>query len=537
MSEKKQFANLAVAGLAVVPAFLGATSAADSSTTSQRPPAAVAEYNPSAQEDKSPAESGVPSSTVPPTIPSEAVQNRPAPIKDESIDIGTISAAPPVTKQEQTIGLPIVRNINLGLERDNNGTLNTGDDGPEPGLPLDELIPDVMPNIVLGSSNGNGGTIGDGWHVDSRRDAQQRVVPQIKYVEGETIETQTRVTDIKKYPIQTPWEVDFQTSPELATELNSAMEDCYAQIEARQRQGYTLTKVEVGGLASGEDNVTKPGDPMANLGEPSKPNQNLANQRGIAGVSTMTEVLESHGISADVLEFIQGQEIEPNPKEIDQILQYASMLGQNPLELLQDYNRARAEGLQPLMDELFVGNRGVVCISSFTKLETTLLPGHTELKVVLVPIVEHGQKRIWRIEVPGEVLLLPLIYIALRSVGLPGVSKRRGGSKKSSPLFPERNPENSQTYDPPFPIRKPKTPPLPELKPAQQPPYRPALPPKEIGKSQEGYHTKPQSNKQPNVHTNFHNSGVAGHRGNSQHQKSRPNKSVGSGKGRRNGSR
>jgi len=410
--------------------------------------------------------------------------------------------------------------VSVGIERDTNGTLNTGENGPEPGVPASELIPDVMPNLVIGSSDHQGGTTGDGWVWNNQKTKQEVAIPVPVQVPGKPVEHVTEVVDETKYPIKTPWEQDFHTSPELARELTAAAQDCYAQIEARQNQGYLLTGVQIGGLASDEDNATKPGDPMAGLGEQSKLNQDLANERGLAGMQTMSEVLQSHGIDPAVLSFIEGQEVQATPQEIEQILQYSKMLGQDPLEAIQDYNRARSAGLQPLMDELFQGNRGIVCIASFTKLEVNLLPGPTETKIMMVPIEVDGKQRIWRIEIPGEVLLLPLIYIALRS--LPG----SGGSNP----VPTRSPLPPAGAGPKPPLPKPLVPhrtypnpphikptgPIDIIKPPRHIPPGPPTPidffgpspkpPKEIGSAQQGHTKTAYQHKQPRPH-NMHGSG------------------------------
>ncbi len=404
--------------------------------------------------------------------------------------------------------------ISIGIERDNNGTLNTGEDGEEPGVPARELIPDIMPNLVIGSSDGAGGTVGDGWLWQNIKTTQTKPKAIPVLAPGKSVETPVETVDATKYPIESPWEEDFHTSPELAQELRTAAEDCYSQIERRQNQGYLLTGVQIGGLASDEDNATRPGDPMAGLGEQSELNHHLANERGMAGMETMTEVLHHHGVDPAILSLLDGQEVQASPQEIDQILQYSKMLGQDPLETIQDYNRARSQGLQPLMDELFKGNRGIVCIASFTKLETQMLPGAPQVKMMMVPVEVNGEKRIWRIEIPGEVLLLPLLYIALRSFSSGGGGRPPGliqppKAPVSTGPGPNPNPLRPAPLKPPVPLKPIETPPPPErIKiPVVKPP-KPSFspPPKEVGQGQERYQQPGYRRKQPRPH-NMNGSG------------------------------
>lgn len=356
--------------------------------------------------------------------------------------------------------------VSIGWERDNNGTLNTGEDGPEPGLPIKELIPEVLPNLVIGSSGENGHTQGDGWRFERGSYDKKIKVPVPQRVPGKPVERTYEAVDETTYPIESRWEQDFHTSPELVKEIRAAAEDCYAQIEARQNSGYLLTGVQIRGLASDEDNATRPGDPMANLGETSELNKQLANERGLAGMQTMSEVLQSHGIDPSVLSFLEGEEVQASPQEIEQILQYSTMLRQDPLEVIQDYNRVRTQGLQPLMDELFKGNRGIACIASFTKLETEMVPGESEVKMMFVPVEIDGKDSIWRIEIPGEVLLIPLLYMALRS--LPG-----GRGRISTGRIPTAPIDTYDIFGPP---------------------------PKEVGNGQDGHRRTQYKHKQPRPH-------------------------------------
>jgi hypothetical protein len=187
------------------------------------------------------------------------------------------------------------------------------------------------------------------------------------------------------------------------------------------------------------------------------------------------------------------------------------------------------------MDQLFRGNRGIVCIASFTKLETQMLPGEPEVRMMMVPVEVNGEKRIWRIEIPGEILLLPLLYIAIRLA--PGSSG--GGTIPVDPAQPPAgagpNPTSSRLLIPPkkrTPTSVPPGPPPPH-------PVQAIKPPREVGQAQDGYWQRPERIKQPNVKTNFHNSGHAGHRARTRHdhQGKNRNRSKNTTGGSRNGSR
>ncbi len=251
------FAGAAVAGITA----LGAGPATQNipPAPSQRPPAAVAEVTLAP-------DGGIldPSSTkTPPKTNSD--QN---------------------PKQELTVEVPGTGKhtggrVVFGFERDNNGTLNTGEKGPEPGVPARELIPDLMPNLVIGTSSKGGGTEDDGWELKIAQTEKTIQVPVPK-TESTFTEVTEEVQDVSKYPIKTPWEQDYKASPELHAEVERAIQECFDQIQQRRELGYLLTSLKIGGLSSDEGNAENPGDPMANLGQHSKLNQDLANQRGLA---------------------------------------------------------------------------------------------------------------------------------------------------------------------------------------------------------------------------------------------------------------
>lgn len=429
-------------------------------------------------------------------------------------------------KQEITVTLPGTK-VAVGIERDNNGTLNTGEDGPEPGVPARELIPDIMPNLVAGTSDNNRGTVGDGWHLQLPREDMTAPIPKI-VESGPTLTEETHeAIDINKYPIQTPWEQDYQASPELAKEVKGAVQECFDGIQARRKLGYNLTGVQIGGLASDEGNAENPGDPMANLGQHSKLNHDLANQRGIAGLQTALELAPENNIPPELIKFMEGQEVLASDQEIKEIAGYAELLGQDPLELIQDYNRAKTEGLQPLMDELFKGNRGIICIAEYTKTETSIVQGPSSQRVVLVPVTIEGRNLEWRIEIPGELALLPLLYIAIKTgmgaLGAGGGATLLGGTRlQTNPVRPSNppagaGPNPSELKTPIKPTRRttpnPANPnqPEPGFLPPEQPPswqdIYPTKPPKELGSVQAGHQQAFQRIKQPRP-ANFHGAGL-----------------------------
>ncbi len=314
-------------------------------------------------------------------------------------------------------------------------------------------------------------------------------------------QTPSETEDVTFHHIQSKWSEDFQPSSEFAQEVRSAVDECFQQINRRQNEGALLTGVTIGALSSGEDNVTNPGDPMANLGQPSnnpnlggKDNVSLAQARGEAGLVVAKEEAPSFGIHPDMIQRGEFKEVDPNQEELSQIVGYAKLLGMNPLELIQQYNRGIQEGLQPLMQNVFEGNRGLVCTASLIT-EDPEQEGRIEsFKVILVPL-ENGQFR--EVEVPDGVLIRPLLYVAYLLGQQPAVKPK---------------PQVSS-------IRAPK----------------------EVGRPQNENpivnNSGPHVIKQPSVHTNFHNSGKAGHRANSKQQGSRRSSNRSSQKGSRNGSR
>lgn len=304
----------------------------------------------------------------------------------------------------------------------------------------------------------------------------QRPAPAVATIDNQpglssTTETSTpsnelvnEIEDSSSYPIRTPWEEDFQTSPELKEEIRSAIDSCFKMINQNQAEGALLTGIEIGGLSSGEDNVTNPGDPMANLGKPSKYNKGLADRRGLPGLQTAKEEAPSFGIHPDIIHFSEGQEVEPTAEELSQIAGYAHLLGLDPLQLMQQYNRDIQGGLQPLMDNLFEGNRGIICTASYTMLAA---PSEST-KIVTVPL-ENGKN--WQIEAPNDILIQPLLYIA---------------------YLLSNTPEKAPAKESQSSLRAPK----------------------EIGSAQAGHFQQHQQIKQPNIKTNFHNTGQRGHRSN-----------------------
>lgn len=279
------------------------------------------------------------------------------------------------------------------------------------------------------------------------------------------------VLDSSTHPIRTQWEEDFQPDSELAQEIHSAIGDCFAEINQRRSEGALLTGVRIGGLSSGEDNVTNPGDPMANLDKPSQnpdpkddDNLSLANKRGLTGLKAAKEDAPSYQIPQEIIQLSEAKEVDPTPEELSQITGYATLLGLSPLELIQQYNRDIQGGLQPLMDKVFEGNRGIICTASYTK---EVVSQTEDFQVILVPL-ENDQKR--EIEVPNGVLVRPLLYIAYVLSQQPVIDSTPSASS----------------------IR----------------------PPKEIGQAQSGHFQNNQRIKQPNIKTNFHNTGQRGHRSN-----------------------
>lgn len=334
--------------------------------------------------------------------------------------------------------------VALGLENDDNGTLNTGQEGPSGGG-LKELIPNVVPNIVAGSVTpaSQGNPVGDGWHFEKVPRVSNRPAPKpIELKIPTSTPRAERITDPYKYPIKTPWEQDYTVSPELQREVSGAVQSCFNNVHAREKQGYQLDGVEIGGIASGEDNTTEPGDLLANLDRPSQLNLELANQRGLVGLQSAKELAPDSNIDPEIISFLKGKETDPNPEELKQIIEYAQMLGEDPLTVVQDYNRSREEGLQPLMDQLFEGNRGIVCIAKMSKLETSNLPGPDKTVTLMVPVMKNGEERTWRIEIPGEILLLPLLFIGLRSL------TAAGSRRPKTPESPSPTPKLTPTQEP-----------------------------------------------------------------------------------------
>jgi hypothetical protein len=95
-----------------------------------------------------------------------------------------------------------------------------------------------------------------------------------------------------------------------------------------------------------------------------------------------------------------------------------------------------------------------------------MVPGESEVKMMFVPVEIDGKDSIWRIEIPGEVLLIPLLYMALRS--LPG-----GRGRISTGRIPTAPIDTYDIFGPP---------------------------PKEVGNGQDGHRRTQYKHKQPRPH-------------------------------------
>ncbi len=390
--------------------------------------------------------------------------------------------------------------ISGGFEGDGNGLFNTREPvTPEDGEYKKDGILDAipgLPNVVFGTSDdaskrADGAPLGDGTYFttdegEDRKGTEEKATIDLT-VRVPTLETSRKTVEktvAGEEPADTQYERDFETDQKTFEQASVGAQQVADETLALIEDGYTVTSVKITGKASGEDHTK--GGPMANIGEPSENNLDLAGQRAGHGQAALDKAFAERSIdtSGAALE-LNAIEAEPTTEQTAELQKAADALGITVNELTERFNtgigKFSPEATEDLVDAL-VHNKGVVyeVHASKTADVTELKFKETIIKLPLDVIKKIAGKdaaedSLFRIEIPGEILLLLLAW-QLRKVPLPSLP---GGGRSprtpGPPLGPEPSPLPPPTKipDPKIPIPVPPGPPNPP--PPGPPPPRPSF--------------------------------------------------------------
>lgn len=386
-------------------------------------------------------------------------------------ELGTEPVGPDENTQEQVWSTE-AGGIAGGLEGDGNGMFNTREpitvhQGKYSKDGILDHIPGV-PNIVFGTADkekpaADEAPLGDGTYTTEAEKSVDKTKQENHYIEI-PIKIPTKKTSEKVVTKNitvhdsgnTQYERDFTTDRKTFEQASTPAKEIASQTLEYVEKGYTVQGIKVIGLASGEDH-TNPSDTMANIGEPSQNNQELAGERASHGLTALQTALNEKGVdsSQSALE-IESREIEPTDEQISELIKLADEYGMSVYDFTDKFNlslgKFSPEALTTLVDSL-VNNRGVIYEVNLSKNEstTTVEYDHTVIKLPL-NIIEKiigdkpTEERAFRIEVPGEILLI-LLAFAIRKIPIP-----------SSPGLPKW-PKTPRTNPPRIP---PNRPPIPE---------------------------------------------------------------------------
>lgn len=424
---------------------------------------------------------------------------------------GCVVNAPGAEAPTQTrVASTEIGSASVGLEADDNGMFN-GRDPVEPSegeynsTSLLDKVPG-LPNLVVGVADpeADGAPKGDGNFATSEAGAEKGRDRESKDTIDLTVKIPIKTHKPTRKPVgteavitnrsggDTQYERDFEIDKNTAEQALVPASEVADETLQLVEDGYTVTSVHVTGKASGEDHTTN--DPMANIGESSANNQDLARQRGSEGFSVLSDALESRGIDlSNIATSLDAVETEPTPQQTDKLLAAAETMGISLDELTERFNKGIGsfdpETLQTLHEAL-TNNRGVMYEIHATKTEMAEVPGFktTVIKLpmdVLRKIAGKDQDGDWlfRVEIPGEALLLlmglALGKLAANAGGLPipmAPPMPRTPPAEGPPRLPEIPPADLETPKIPFPgLPKIKTPGPKPPPPPGTPLYRPSF--------------------------------------------------------------
>jgi hypothetical protein len=347
-----------------------------------------------------------------------------------------------------------IKDIAIGSEGDANGIVNSRDavDVPRNIYTKDGSIKDAiggLPNFVMGIKDPEAGNAprSDGNVLKkvtetTPGETTYEIVPggtqEVKKPNTVEITTEKVVSgeDIGNTQYERDFETDVATFEQALTPAERVAQETLALI----KDGYTVTSVGVMGRASGEDHTTN--TILANLGEPSSNNVQLAEQRGMRGKAALDAEMQAQGIELSGIPItIGGVEVEPTQDQMSQLTAAADSLGISVSELTERFN-THVGGLNPeqtqLLVETLANNRGVsyeVRASKTDRVEdgtfvTTLVELPPEVRATLQPSIEKNSW-LFRVEIPGEALLV----LAAIGLGLAG-SRLIGGGGIGIPRIP-----------------------------------------------------------------------------------------------------
>jgi hypothetical protein len=412
--------------------------------------------------------------------------------------------------------------IAIGTEGDADGLFNTreavdvsNNQYEKDGGIVDEI--GGLPNLVIGvpDREADGAPKGDGNLFEteevtsSGHEGDKKIEISVPVPKVGIATTKSEVTEAFADRGNTQYERDFLTDNNTTEQARTTSDEVSERIKELQNQGYEVQRIEINGLASGEDHTYPSSN--ANIGEPSLNNQQLSIQRAEKGKTALDKSTMEAGVSLDQsIISIGGAEVEPTLEQSQQLQAAADSIGISVYELTEKFNTQLGEinpAHLPLLTEALTNNRGVTYEIHAAKPEqqTKITFDST---IIEVPFNSENpgpsdkeNNWLFRIEIPAEALLVLLALLArkiklpspnLPSPGLPGLP--RVEPKLPIPIIP------TEAILPPV-----KTPEL-----IEEPPIKPPVdnPPPQFRRKQRGntpkpkqhYSNIPATRKQPRNH-------------------------------------